>query len=159
MKRAKLNKRANGFTLIELLIVLAILGIVITAVSNYFVHNLNTYNKSEKVAQVQFDVRMASEYVTTALRNVDDIVLSSTAIDPVPFPNVIDLTTLTGKYASVNAVSFSLSKEGQRYFVSYTINGNSLDGKNDYTLSTKVLLNNIYAATESTGSIVYFVKN
>lgn len=159
MKRVKFNKETNGFTLIELLIVLAILGIVITAVSNYFVHNLNTYNKSEKVAQVQFDVRMASDFVTTELRNVDDIVLSPTAINPVPFPNVIDLTILTGKYASVNAVSFSLTKEGQRYFVVYTIDGNSPDGKNDYTLSTKVLLNNIYAATESTGSIVYFVKN
>lgn len=152
MKRM-MKKTHKGFTLVELIVTIAILGIVLVAVFNFFIFNLNTFGKGEDLSAVQFDVRMASEFVTKELRNVT--VISDTDDT---LASALDLTLLSDKYSSVNSVSFEITHEGLSYFVNYTIEGNSPDGSNSYSVTTRVLLNNIKSATLATSDTLYYSK-
>lgn len=148
-----MKKNSNGFTLIEIIIVIAILGIVLAMAFNFFTFNLRTYNKGENRAAVQFDVRMASDYITDELRNVNIVSVTDTAL-----ASNIGLGTLTAKYPLVTGVAFEIVTEAPKYFVEYTVSGNSTDGNNPYSLTTKVLLNNITSATVGSGTDIYFTK-
>lgn len=148
-----MKKKSNGFTLIEIIIVIAILGIVLTMAFNFFTFNLRTYNKGENRAAVQFDVRMASDFITDELRNVNIVSITDTALT-----SSIGLGTLTAKYPLVTGVTFEIVTEAPKYFVQYTVSGNSTDGNNPYSLTTKVLLNNITSATVGSGTDIYFTK-
>lgn len=145
--------RQKGFTLIELIIVIALISIVVATIFSFFMFNLRTFNRGENMAQVQFDVRMASEFVTNELRNVNVISLTNSGLS-----ETLDLTELSGKYSNVVNVLFEIKLDERRYFVSYTIDGNSSDGKNPYSITSKVLLNNIKSATLSSGTTLYFTK-
>lgn len=148
-----MKKKRNGLTLIEIIIVIAILGIVLAMAFNFFVFNLRTFNKGENRAAVQFDVRMASDYITDELRNVNIISVTDSGLT-----HNISLGTLTAKYPLVTGVSFEIITESPKYFVHYTVNGNSSDGNNPYALTTKVLLNNITTATLASGVDIYYSK-
>lgn len=148
-----MKKNKKGFTLIELIIVIAILGIVLTMAFNFFSFNLRTYNKGEDRAAVQFDVRMASDYITDELRNVNVISVTDTALT-----GSISLGALTAKYPLVTGVTFEIVTETPKFFVDYTVSGNSSDGNNPYSLTTKVLLNNITSADLGSGADIYFTK-
>lgn len=147
------KNRQSGFTLIELLVTIAILGIVIAAVITFFIFNLNTYDKGEDLAAVQFDVRMASDYITDELRNVLAISISDNTL-----ANSITLASLQTNHSLVTAVNFELITESSKYFVVYSVSGNSSDGENLYTVSSRVMLNNIIAATLETGTTIYYTK-
>lgn len=144
-------KKRKGITLIELIVTIAIFSIVIVAIMNLFVFNNKVYSRSEKLSQVQFDVRMASDYITNELRNKTDISTTDSTMT-----SSIDLSSLQAKYSSVKSVSFSISKEGDKYIVNYVISGSDPNGDNLYTLDTDVLLNNIKNTTESTGPTIYY---
>lgn len=135
----------KGFTLIELIVTIAILGIVLASVGQFFSFNLRTYSKGEKLAQVQFDVRMASDYITSELRNVSKFRTTLVTGD-----EVINLTGLQSKYPSVNALSFTIERKLATgpILVKYKITGNSSDLKNPYLLESQVLLNNYLSLTE-----------
>lgn len=147
------KNRQSGFTLIELLVTIALLGIVTAAVITFFIFNLNTYDKGEDLAAVQFDVRMASDYITNELRNVLSISISDNTL-----ANSITLAGLQANHTLVTAVSFELITESSKYFVVYSVSGNSSDGDNLYTVSSRVMLNNIIAAALETGTMIYYTK-
>lgn len=127
----------KGVTLVELIVAIALLGIVITSVGQFFSFNLNVYNKGNDLASVQFDVRMASDYLTSELRNV-------MAISDANFTGstLINTASLKAKYASVLSVGFKYVIEQSRVLIEYKIDGNSSNGKNAFSVTSKVLLNN-----------------
>lgn len=148
-----LKNNHSGFTLVELIITIAILVIVLVTVTNFFIFNLNTYEKGEDLSAVQFDVRMASEYITKELRNVNDISDTNNTLD-----DELNLSILSANYPNVHSVEFEITNEGPKYFVDYTVTGNSPDGSNLYSIKTKVLLNNIESASVATSNTLYYTK-
>ena len=153
MKHRLIYKQNKGFTLIELLISMAILSIVMTAIMGLFLHNNMVFKKSDKLSQVQFDVRMASDYITTEFRNVNSISLSDNTL-----PNSVNITSLSDKYPLVKSVSFEIKTQGARYLLSYVIQGSDSNLENHYQLKTEVLLNNITSATNGNNTTVYYRK-
>ena len=112
------------------------------------------FKKSDSLSQVQFDVRMASDYLTTELRNVNSISLSADA----SLTNFIDLISLSDKYPLVKSVNFEIKSQGPRYLLSYVIQGSDSNSENQYQIETEVLLNNITSAINDNDTILYYEK-
>lgn len=149
----KLRKR--GFTLIELIITIAILAIVLGVVFNFFLFNIKTYNKGEELTQVQFDARMAGDYITSRVRNVSQ--LSNLEIVD---GQEISLGMIQSMYPNVVSISFTLLKEDNRNLLSYEIVGNSTNGSSPYSLESTVLLNNIrdMESVETAFNTLYYLE-
>lgn len=144
-------QQKKGVTLIELIVTLALISVVLVAVFNLFIFNKNVYTKSEELSQVQFDVRMASDMLTKNLRNVSSLSLTDNTL-----ANEIGLSDLQSKYPSISSVSFTIVSESSRFLVEYTIVGNDATGDNQYTINSKVLLNNITSVIAGTGSTLFY---
>jgi prepilin-type N-terminal cleavage/methylation domain-containing protein len=141
----------KGFTLIELIITLAILTIVIGAISGLFTYSLRVYNKGEKLSQVQFDVRMASDYVIKEVRNTEKISLTDDTLS-----NTLDLSALQARYPSVKKVEFEVKFFGANYLLAFKIDGSDSNSQNDYSVSSEIILNNITNAFVGTGETLYY---
>ena len=138
------NKKKNkGFTLVELVVTVAILSIVMIIVTNFFLYNNRIFRKSDSLSQVQFDVRMASDYITTELRNVENVSLVNDTLG-----NSIDLTLVSSKYPNVTGVNFSIRSLSGKYLVIYTVEGNDVTHQNYFKLDSEVLLNNVTSIAE-----------
>ncbi len=143
----------KGFTLVELIVTVALLGIIGTVIIQFFIFNVTAFNRGDTLASVQFDVRMANDYVSTTIRNTNLISITDSTLD-----EMVDQTSLSSDYPLVQSASFSIVQQDDRYFVEYTIRGLSSDGEVDYDLTTKVLLNNINSAIEDSGNTLYYSK-
>lgn len=64
----------SGFTLVELLITLAILSIVIAAVTKLFMSTNRTYANNQAILRVQQDVRLSSSFLARDLRKLGNSV-------------------------------------------------------------------------------------
>jgi hypothetical protein len=127
--------------------------IVLALGYNFFLLNYRAYQTGDLLAQVQFDTRMASDYITFELRNVEEISLTDNTL-----LNHVDLDELSGRYPKIAAVSFSLIQAGSGYVVSYSVAGSDPGLNNDYQLDSEVLLNNIKSAETGSGSTIYYTK-
>jgi Tfp pilus assembly protein PilW len=141
----------KGITLIEIIVTFAVFSIIVVAILNFFQFNNKVYKKSVNLSQVQFDVRMASDYITTEVRNKSTISTTENIL-----PNSINLAKLQNKYSFVKETTFEIVKQNSKYFLVYTITGSDMNNNNMYTLETNVLLNNIISATENSGSTIYY---
>jgi prepilin-type N-terminal cleavage/methylation domain-containing protein len=151
-----LNKKFNGwsgFSIIELIIALALMLMVLAVGYNFFFLNYRAYQTADTLAQVQFDTRMASDYITFELRNVYEISLTDNSM-----PDHIDLNQLSGQYPKVSAVSFTIGQSGSSYIISYTIIGSDPGLNSDYQLESEVLLNNVESASTGSGNTLYYEK-
>ena len=153
MIKVKLINNKQGLTLIELILTFAILLIVIGVSFSFFFFNLRSFQTSEKLSQVQFDVRMASDLITSELRNVNQISLTDDTL-----PNSIILSKISSKYPLVKSVNFSIVNQSPNYYVSYLILGSDSNSENSYQLESEVLLNNITSATEGNDVTIYYSK-
>lgn len=151
MKKFKQSKYRRGITLIELIVTIAIFSILIVAITNLFLFNNKVYSRGEKLTQVQFDVRMASDFVKIELRNKNIVSTTDNTLT-----NSIDVTTLQDKYSSIKTIDFEIIKKDDDYFIEYTISGSDTNNNNPYTLNTEILLNNITIADETSGSSIYY---
>ncbi|HAS73981.1 MAG TPA: hypothetical protein DCS67_07545 [Clostridiales bacterium UBA8960] len=142
-----LQKKRQGFTLVELIVTIVLIAIVLGALFNFLFFNMKTYEKGDKLSAVQFDVRMAVDFVIDELRNISQVSDDSSVITAYL---TLDASTLTTKYPSVTGVAFTLLKEQDRNLVDFIVTGNSTDGKSPYSLNGKVLLNNIRNMEEIT---------
>lgn len=145
VNKLKNPQNRKGFTLVELIVTMAILSIVLGAVMNLFLFNNKVYSQSENLASVQFDVRMAADFITTELRNMHGVSTENSALT-----NSVDLAKVKVKYPSVKNVKFKIIKQESKYLVLYSITGSDINNGNSYSLDSRVLLNNIKSATEST---------
>ncbi|MTI48210.1 PilW family protein [Sporosalibacterium faouarense] len=66
MKKIKSNLMLSdqGITLIELLVTLAIVGIVLTMVTSFFIANLNNFNRAEDELDLQYEAQATMNYIT-----------------------------------------------------------------------------------------------
>jgi len=67
----------KGFTLIELIVVLALIGLLITAIFSFFLFGNNTFRRSESMSRAQADVRIASDFISTQVRNASIVTFST----------------------------------------------------------------------------------
>lgn len=146
-------KNRSGVTLIELILVVALLSVIVTTAFNFQIFNLKIYNKSDNLSKVQFDVRMASDYITTNIRNANSISTTDATLD-----DYIDISILQNKFNLVNYVEFEITRQGGQYFVSYLLQGADSKGNNDYELRSEVFVDNITSAIPTTGTTIYFTK-
>lgn len=141
-----LNSR--GMTLIEMVIAIALTAVIFMIVGVFFTSSNVLFNQSGERAESQQVVRIAAQRISEELRNVETVSLPTSApasgFGYYEKNNHIirsdggteDEITETG--IAEDGVSFSLSQENGKYYLSFTIIGT--DG---YTLTTKVLLNNV----------------
>ena len=164
---------SKGFTLIELIIVMAIMSIVLTLGFSMLLNGQKTFNMSIDKTDVQSDIRMAADFITKELRNVQAISVSNTQPASTPSENYIyaDSADQKMKYWAASAanpvdktdafiqlttdLTFALKKVNDKYMISFTINGSK--GTTSYSIQSEVLLNNITSATTGTGRVVSFV--
>ena len=146
-----ITNEKKGFTLVELIVSMAILGIILSVIFVVFSYNTRLFQKSDRLSQVQFDVRMASDYLVTELRNTDSISLSDSNLQ-----FSIDLNDLQDRYPLVTAITFEVVNQGTHYLVAYEISGNDSTSQNPYQLDSYILLNNITSANVGSGSVLYY---
>lgn len=148
----KISINNKGFTLVELIIGMVILSIVLSAVYAFFLYNHRMYNKSKNMSQIQYEVRMTSEYLASELRNVSYISLSGDG----SLSKSISIDTLTQKYPLVSRVAFKIKSQGYGYLLEYDIHGSDSKYKNEYTVSSQILLNNVTSAVTGEGNVIYY---
>lgn len=142
-----------GLSVIELIIALSLMGIILAIGYNFLFINYKAYQTGEALSEVQFDTRMASDYIFFELKNATKVSLTDTTLS-----NVIDLNNLKARYPRVSSINFSIVKSGNLYLVNYVIRASHTRLNNDYELKSEVLLNNINNATIGNGNIIYYSK-
>jgi prepilin-type N-terminal cleavage/methylation domain-containing protein len=149
----KLRSSTSGLTIVELMLALTLMSIVLAIGYNFFFLNYRAYQRGEELSMAQFDVRLASDFVTSELRNVTEVSVTDTTLD-----HQIDATLLSNRFERVQSVSFNITQQGSSFIVIYEISGLVRDPDELYTLQSKVLLNNINSATtnESPASFIYY---
>lgn len=149
--RYRLLKDHQGLTLIELIIALAILLLVLSVVFNFFIFGVKSFDVAERRSEIQLDVRLASDFITTRLRNATSLSLTDNSL-----ANTIDLTLLQTRFTTIEEVFFEIHQESGRYIIWYKIIGRDASGELEYELESDVLLNNISSATLGTGEEIYY---
>lgn len=148
-QKARLHKK--GMTLVELIVVMAIMSVVLGTIYTFFIYNMRLYRKSNDLSQVQFDVRTAVDVLSNDLRNISEVSLTDSTLD-----QSYSAETLRQSYPSIESVTFTLNKTGMTYLLAITISGNDASGRNDYEISTNIILNNIQNAALDTGPVLYY---
>lgn len=73
----------NGFTLVELIIVIAIMGVILAAVTTMFFFSNDTFGKTSDQQTVQSDVRLISTFIEDELQYAHELeVLSAIPVTP-----------------------------------------------------------------------------
>ncbi len=70
-------KNNNGFTLVELLVVIAVSGILLTAVYFLLISGFNNFYLGTDRAKIQSDIRLVENILNNELRNVECIEIAS----------------------------------------------------------------------------------
>jgi len=154
MKRRIVKNNRKGLTLIEVLVTLAVLSILLPVAFSFLGFNLKVFNTSDSLSQVQFDVRMTSDFITTQIRNVRGISFHEGDLTDAESISIHDIKA---KYPLIDSVQMRVSKEESSSLLDYIIIGKDSRGGNQYKLESKVLLNNNpeYIVNEVDGQVYY----
>jgi len=150
------KRKKSGFTLVELIVTMALFVIIIGFIFGFYLFNYNAFVKGEALSRVQFDVRMASDQITTGLRNASVISQNNNTLT-----YHINLSYIQVSFPRVDSVVFQVELDNSRYYVSYTIHGDDQNNENPYELKSRVLLNNITSfseALDTDSSAIYYNK-
>ncbi len=149
----KIKRNQSGLSVIELLLAVALLILVLIVGYNLLSLNYRAYRTGEALSAVQFDTRMAADYIFFELRNVGEISLTNEDLT-----HQLDIDYFSAQYPKVSSVSFSINRAGSKYIVLYSLTGNDPGLNNDYLLESEVLLNNITSAVTGSGNTIYYTK-
>lgn len=149
-------KNKSGFTLVELMVTIVIMGIVLTVIYNILLFGMGVLNTSQKNSQEQYEVRMATDYITKQLRYANSITFLTS--EPLSSPGYNDIYTKDEsgiKYLKVrqnglteippglsefqNVKLVFNSFDNDKGILEFTI-GSTMDSK--YDIKTKVILLN-----------------
>ena len=163
-----LNKK--GVTLVELLLVFALLGIITTLAFSFYFFGSETFKQGEEQRDIQFQMRMASSFITDKVRNAKPVEIAEIS----SFDNNYyyfyledgmlkyrqetsgDITELTDSIVTNSTDLFEIRKDNNKYLLYFVISGT--EGDNDFFLETEILLNNIFTAAEDSGNAIRFKK-
>jgi len=162
MKYKKLLRNTAGFTLIELMVTLAVLPIAIALIFTMLSFGTASFTLGENTAQKQYEVRMASDFITKQLRYANSItfVQSEPAADAghndIYLKDVDGIKCLQFRESGVSKIPPGLSefKNVKLIFNSFTNGiieftvGDTTDSK--YDIHTKVILLNYVQSTSIT---------
>ena len=164
-------KQKRAMTLVEVIITLALLSIVMTIVFSLNLFGLKVFGKGTSLSDLQFDVRMSSDFIFSEIRNASDILLETPA-SPNEYNKIfVDSNRIAYQpaggtiiYKTDNIIQnsstdllFSIVDNSSSYMLEFTIIGAT--NVEDYSLSTNVLLNNIkFASPESNKPVLYYKK-
>lgn len=70
--KSSYNKR--GFTMVELVIVIAIMGVVFTAISSFLINNLKTFHRAEDQIDTQYNAQIAMNEIVDYIMESQGIV-------------------------------------------------------------------------------------
>lgn len=99
----------KGFTMVELVIVIAIMGVVFTAISAFLINNLKTFNRAENQIDAQYNAQVAMNQI------VDNIMESQC---------IVSINSNTGSYlGGVLDVSDIIFKIKDDEYIKYEYNG------------------------------------
>lgn len=130
-----LYKDYKGFTLLELVIVLALIGIVFSLAPALNLFGIKAFAKSENKSNVQFDARMAADFITREVRYASKVEILTSA--PSTFDD--DYCYIYSDLSADPQVIKYKDKNGFKIIASFT----SLTGLNFKTADHKVLKYNI----------------
>jgi Tfp pilus assembly protein PilW len=147
------KRNQSGLSVIELLLAVVLLILVLIVGYNLLSLNYRAYQTGEALSAVQFDTRMAADYIFFELRNVSEISLTNDDLT-----HQLDIDYLSAQYPKVSSVSFSIDQAGSNYIVSYSLTGHDPGLNNDYLMESEVLLNNITSVVTGSGSTIYYTK-
>lgn len=63
----KFIKHKKGFTMVELVIVIAIMGIVFTAISSFLLNNIKTFHRAEDQIDTQYSAQIAMNVIVDSI--------------------------------------------------------------------------------------------
>ena len=142
----------KGVTLIEVIIVLALLSIVGLIVGTIFSYGLRSYETSITQKEEQGDVRLVAEFITNEVRNSftletrdnkDSIIEYLFFVnDEVFYRQKKDESAKAFTNKTIQSINFMVEVDAlDNYFLNFDI-----VGVNGFTMTSKVLLNNIETA-------------
>lgn len=123
-------KRDAGFTLIELLTVIAVSGILLTAVFSILISGFGNFKLGSNKAEIQSDIRLVENILQNELRNV--VLFKIASSEPPPVSN------------NDNSIKEIDIKKGEDNLYYFSHNGRKVTGNifNDISISkNKSLLN------------------
>jgi prepilin-type N-terminal cleavage/methylation domain-containing protein len=164
-------RNRKGVTLVELLIVLALISVVSIIAFSFYFFGVRTFAKGESQSQAQYDIRMASTFVTREVRNAVSFQL-------VPIPTTYasgfeylyiknnqlihyNGTAITKTDGIITSHSFTLtsvtdSNNKPRNILKISL-GATVDNQN-YATDTEVVLNNIKTLPASSDVAIKYKK-
>lgn len=160
-------KGQKGVTLVELILVIAVLGFVMAAALSFFLFGTRTFTLGSNQARIQQEARLATTIVAADLRTAlnvrayidesytqgaDDYLVKRTGAGPYSLvyarPGKADLST----DPVFTSLSFNVSTENGKKFV--TINAVGMEGSRQYTISSKMLLENAQTGLSDTADVI-----
>ncbi len=173
----------KGFTLIELIVVLALIGLLITAIFSFFLFGNNTFRRSESMSRAQADVRIASDFISTQVRNASIVTFSTPtdltgynqlilkdnqlifissedALLEIPKTDKIIVNQLQSPAIDLFEIVLQIddpnvpNDPNREYFLNFNVIG-EVEGE-IFTTQSSVLLNNVTTPVVSSGNHLYF---
>ena len=141
MKFSKI-KNNNGLTLVELLIALSLVGLVVTVVFSFFMVGMRAYGKGNIQADMQYEVRRASNKISDEIRHAKSISLSSGS-NSLTISDLIDSNYSPTLEFSINENIMKITVQASEDTLSYE-------------LETEILLDNNSSGDITGSTTIYY---
>lgn len=165
--------RIKGFTLIELLIVMGIMGFVIAAGFSLLLFGNNVFNKGSSQAEIQSDLRIASDVVKNELRYATEVTLLAAQETPVATYSYLYIsgnrlvqatTDGSGNVTTRNLTEAVLTNASAPFSLLVDANGinflnmvlESQTGDQAFNVTTEIILKNIKDLPATTNFVVKY---
>lgn len=166
-------RKITAFTLIELIIVIAIMGFVIAAGFSVLLFGNNVFNKGSSQAEIQSDLRIASDAVKNELRYATEVTLLAAQETPVATYSYLYIsgnrliqatTDGSGNVTTRNLTEAVLTNVAAPFSLIVDANGvnflnmvlESQSGDQAFNVTTEIILKNIKDLPASTNFVVKY---
>lgn len=105
------RRHQTGFTLIELLLYIALVGLLLSAVTGFFVTTIEARAKNQSITEVNEQGHYAMEQLTAAVRNATSITSPAAGTSSAGYTVVVPTASLSPTIASVTSGVLQI-KEG-----------------------------------------------